>query len=192
MMIRYFKAKGFKLINIVRREELVAELKAEGADYVLNSKAPDFDKALKELAEKENATASFDAIGNEFTNRVLSAQPNGSTCFVYGVLEGLEVQSVNIMELFKGKKISGLLIFPYVAELKKKGLLTQYFNDVHKYLPTAFKSNILNVFPVDQLKEALEYFNAHISQGKVLLKPNSDSNAKVCKTQKSTKRCNIF
>ena len=172
MMIRYFKEKGVKLINIVRREELVEEVKKEGADYVLNSSAPDFDKTLKELAEKENATISFDAIGNEFTNRVLSAQPNGSICYVYGVLEGLELQKISIMELFKGKSVSALLIFPYVDELKKKGVLTQYFNDVHKHLPTAFKSNILKVFPVSELKEALEYFNAHPSQGKVLLKPN--------------------
>jgi len=172
MMIRYFKEKGIKLINIVRRDELVEELKAEGADYVLNSKSPTFDQDLKELAEKESATVAFDAIGNEFSNRVLSAQPNGSILYVYGVLEGIEVKNVNIMELFKGKQISGLLIFPYVEELKKKGVLPQFWNDVHKYLPTAFTSKILKVFKVSELKEALEYFNANSSKGKVLLTPN--------------------
>ncbi len=37
MLIRYFKHLGIKLINIVRKDQYVVELKAEGADYVLNS-----------------------------------------------------------------------------------------------------------------------------------------------------------
>ena len=46
MLIRYFKHKGIKLINIVRKDEYIEELKAEGADYVLNSTAPDFEAKL--------------------------------------------------------------------------------------------------------------------------------------------------
>ncbi len=46
MFIRFCKEKGIKTINIVRRDDYIQELKDEGADYVLNSTAPDFEVLL--------------------------------------------------------------------------------------------------------------------------------------------------
>ena len=50
MFIRYFKEIGVKTINIVRRDGVIEELKNEGADYVLNSKAADFEEKLRDCA----------------------------------------------------------------------------------------------------------------------------------------------
>jgi len=44
MLIRYFKLNDIKLINAVRREECVEELKKEGVDYELNSQSYCFEK----------------------------------------------------------------------------------------------------------------------------------------------------
>jgi len=82
MLIRYFKAKNITLINIVRKQEFVEELEKEGADYVLNSQAADFEERSKEIVQKENATLALDAIGGDFTNNILKAQPAGSETLV--------------------------------------------------------------------------------------------------------------
>ena len=172
MLIRYFKKKGVKLINIVRKEEQIEELKKEGADYVLNSQAADFDDKLKELAEKEKATISFDAICGEFTTRLIKIQPPSSTCYVYGGLSGAEVVGLSIFDLLQDKSVSGLIVFDYLEELKRKGELSKVYDEIHKDLPTVFKTNVTKVYSLDQIDEAVAFYQANANQGKVLIKPN--------------------
>ena len=170
MLIRYFKHKGIKLINIVRREEYIEELKKEGADYVLNSQAPDFEERLKEIAEKENATIAFDAIGGDFANKVLKAQPAGSKYLIYGLLGGETIKNVSIMELFKGKTIGALALRDLITELVQKGELQNVTDEIHSLLPNVFATHVQKVFELDHLKEALKFYEENSSKGKVLLK----------------------
>jgi len=171
MFIKYFKMKGIKTINVVRRDEYIEELKKEGADYVLNSKAPDFEKQFKEIAHKENATIAFDAISGEFTNVVLKCQPTNSICYISGVLEGAELNKISVLELLNKKKIGGLYLFRELEDLNEEET-QKVFKEVHKLIPTAFKSNIYEVFPMDKIKEAIDVALKNASKGKVLLKPN--------------------
>jgi len=172
MLIRYFKEKGIKTINIVRRDDYTQELKDEGADYVLNSTAPDFETQLKEIAEKEQATIAFDAIAGDFTNKVLTALQPGATCYIYGGLGGRAVNSISIMELFKGKKITAFSLTPYIEELAKTGKIGEFFNEIHTRLDTTFKSNVQKVFKLDEIVEAEAYYQGNSSKGKILLQPN--------------------
>ena len=172
MLIRYFKEKGIKLINIVRKDEFIEELKAEGADYVLNSTAPDFESQLKEIAEKEQATIAFDAIAGDFTNKVITAQPAGSICYIYGGLSGRDVKNLSIMELFKGKRITAFSLTMHIEELAKSGKILEFFNEIHTRLDTTFKSNVHKVFKLDEVVEALAYYEKNSSKGKILLQPN--------------------
>jgi len=172
MLIRYFKHKGIKLINVVRREEYIEELKKEGADYVLNSTSENFEAQLKEIAEKENATLAFDAIGGEFTNKVLKSQPAGSECLVYGALSGFEVKNIDIMELFKGKTVGVLFLPLYLKEFKEKTDIVKFYDDVHTYLPNLLGSKIQKVFKIEDFKDALAFYEENSSKGKVLFQPN--------------------
>ncbi len=172
MLIRYFKQKGIKLINIVRRDEYIEELKKEGADYVLNSQAPDFEERLKEIAEKENATLALEAVGGSFTNKIFKSQPAGSELLIYGILEGPEIFNIGIMELFKKKTIGSLFLPVYTEEVKRKGELDKFYDEVHQLLPTVFRSHVQKVFKIDDIKEAIAYYNDNSSKGKILIKPN--------------------
>ncbi len=173
MLIRYFKQKGIKLINIVRKEEYIEELKAEGADYVLNSEAPGFEERLKELAEKENATVAFDPINGDSPNKILKAQPPKSICYVYGALSGFTTNKIDIMELFKGKAVSGFLIYNHLAELaQKEGELAKFFEGVNGLLRTVFYSQVQKTFSVTEMDEAIAFYKENSSKGKILLKPN--------------------
>ncbi|MBK6284763.1 MAG: alcohol dehydrogenase catalytic domain-containing protein [Draconibacterium sp.] len=50
MVVKMGKTQGIPVISIVRREEQVEILKAEGAEYIINSSDIDFEEKLKELA----------------------------------------------------------------------------------------------------------------------------------------------
>lgn len=103
MMVRYFKKEGIKLINVVRKDQYIDELKAEGADYVLNSTSDKFEEELAEIAQKEEATLCFEAVAGSFSGTILKAMPYKSTLLVYGFLSSSKVE-VDISELVWKKK----------------------------------------------------------------------------------------
>jgi NADPH:quinone reductase len=49
MVIQLGKKNGIPVISVVRREEQVEMLKSAGAEHVLNSSDPDFEKEMKKL-----------------------------------------------------------------------------------------------------------------------------------------------
>jgi NADPH:quinone reductase-like Zn-dependent oxidoreductase len=63
MLVKICAADGVRLVNIVRRPEHVAQLRALGAEYVLDSSAPSFGDDLVAAIAATGATLAFDAIG---------------------------------------------------------------------------------------------------------------------------------
>jgi len=172
MLIRYLKLKGVKSISIVRNDDFIEELKQDGADYVLNSQSPDFEKNLKEIAEKEHATIAFDAIAGDYPNILLRNMPPGSIVYVYGGLSGKRAVTVELGELFFKKSVTGLYVTHHLMDIAKEGRTVEVFKELTSNLDSIFKSNIEKVFPLEHYKEALAYYKDNSSKGKILLKPN--------------------
>jgi len=172
-MIRYFKLKGLKLINIVRRDEVIEELKREGAEIVLNSKAEDFESKLKEVAEKEGATVCFESIVGDMTGKVLKNMPEGSTVHVYGALSDMKINNLGAAEfIFHGKTVTGFWLTPYSKEVEKRGELEDVRKEMLSLLPNVLASPILKVFDLENIDEALKFNEKNSSKGKTLLKLN--------------------
>jgi NADPH2:quinone reductase len=174
MLIRYFKEKGIKTINTVRHDKYFDELKKEGADYVLNSEAPDFEEKLKEIVEKEHATVAFDAINGDFPMKLLKNMPAGSIVHVYGTLSGDAKWTNPEPQTFEeDKKIDKIRYLTYIQEAKDKGELDKLYEEMHSHLKTTFKTNTQKVYPLEEIGEAIEFYQKNSSKGKVLVKLNS-------------------
>lgn len=172
MMIKYFKLKGLKLVNVVRRDDVIQELLDDGADYVLNSQSEGFEEKLKEICEKENVTLAYEAVCGSFTNTILKALPPKSEVIISGALTGMEIKDLSIMELFKGKTIGGLFLYTYIDELAKKGgqeEVNKFVQEVHSYLPGALKTQIQKIYKFDEIFEALEFYKKSSSKGKIVI-----------------------
>lgn len=63
MLNRICLEDGMGLVNIVRREEQATLLREQGAQYVVNSSAGDFEQQLASAIEATNAFMGFDPIG---------------------------------------------------------------------------------------------------------------------------------
>jgi len=74
MLNRICLADNIPLVNIVRSAKQASLLKAQGANYVLDSTAPDFTKQLEDAIAETGATLAFDAIGGgALASQILSA-----------------------------------------------------------------------------------------------------------------------
>ena len=176
-MIKYFKLKGIKLVNVVRREDVIQELLDEGADYVLNSQSEGFEAKLKDVLEKENVTLAYEAICGEYTNTILKLMPPKSEIIISGALTGMTIKTLDIMELFKGKTIGGLFLYNYIGELAEKGGQTEvnkFITEVHSHLPGALKTDIQKVFKFADILEALAFYKTNSSKGKIIVQLNEN------------------
>jgi NADPH2:quinone reductase len=104
MLVRHCRKDGVPLVNIVRSAEQVTLLRDLGAEYVVDSSAPDFVNALVVAIESTGATLAFDAIGGgTMASTLLSAMeavqirklatysrygsPVHKQIYIYGVLD---------------------------------------------------------------------------------------------------------
>lgn len=100
MLIRVCKHHGIKTINIVRRKELEAELKAIGADVVL-TEDEDIPARVKEITGGAGAWAAVDAVTGELTGKVMGGLRDHGSVYIYGLMSGLTFTGPATEALFR-------------------------------------------------------------------------------------------
>ena len=169
MIIKLGKSKGIPVISVVRREVQKEMLKAEGAEFVVNSSAENFEEELKELAHRVSATVIFDAVGGEMVQKLLDAAPAGSTLFTYGRLskDACEIKPGDL--IFSGNKIVGFWLTNW---LKTKSFIQTVNNTrkIQSLIGHELGTKIYKTFAPEQIEEALETYRNNMSKGKVLIR----------------------
>ncbi|MCO5562518.1 hypothetical protein L7F22_016145 [Adiantum nelumboides] len=166
-VIQIAKHYGIKTINIVRKDAWEEELKALGADEVINSETEDVVERVKDITAGKLAYAAVDAVGGSLTKTVAAAVRDRGRVLVYGVLSGWDV-TVSAKELMRGVQVSWWWLFPdYVLTRAKRA-------EVAKEVMKLLAQNIIT--PCTSEKFPLKDFIAAISKsekpsgfGKVLL-----------------------
>ena len=172
MLNRLFIQEEIPIINVVRREEQVEILKKEGAKHILNSEPPNFEEDLKKLAAELHADYCFEAIGGEFTGKILKNMPKNSIIEVYGVLsQQPTLEHIDAADmLFNHKCVKGFLLPNWLDDkslLGKLGVMRR----LQKLLTKELKSQVAQEYSLEQFKEAIEGYMAGMTKGKVLIKP---------------------
>ncbi|KAG0563987.1 hypothetical protein KC19_8G073800 [Ceratodon purpureus] len=123
-VISLAKHWGIKSINVVRRSEQKAELKALGADEVIVSSEEDIVARAKEITGGKGVYGALDPVCGTTTGTLASCVRNGGQIFVYGVLSGFSA-TVSVVDLFRDVSVTGW------------GLYTKATNDPKKCLALA-------------------------------------------------------
>lgn len=167
------KQKNLPLINIVRRNEQLEELKAAGEKWVLNSEDPDFYTKLKEISHQLKATVAFEAIGGEMTGKILAAMPVRSKVMVYGALAEKPCGGLSPLSLiFERKSVEGFWLTDWI---QKNGFWNtlKATRFIQKMIEAGtFETKIRRTVTFGDWNQALLDYKNEMSAGKVLLKPN--------------------
>ncbi len=175
ILIRLCKREGIKTINIVRKVEHIENLKSIGADHVISTSEPEWEKKVEELAKELDARVCFECVGGDTTGKVLSALPNKSTLYHYGNLELKRLGQINTNEfVFRQKRMEGWWLKKFLIELtteQKKAIAIDISNDI-KNGSVIFGTNISKTFKFEEYEKAFEHYMMNMSEGKVLIKPH--------------------
>ena len=172
MILRMGQSNHLPVIHIVRRDAQVELLRSLGAEYILNSTDADFDEKLHHLSHQLKATLILDPVGGEQTVRLLNAAPSGSTALVYGSLSGIKNDPAAQTLTDPTKHIDSFYMPDW---LRTKNILQVLWilRQVQRLAANELHTTIQGRYPLDQVQEALELYQANPTAGKVLLVPNA-------------------
>ncbi len=166
------REKGIGVINIVRKEQQVEDLKKEGEQWVLNSNSEDFELKLKEACSNLNPTLAFDAVAGEQSGQILNAMPEGSELVVYGGLSGEAPGGFDTIGfIFRNKIVSGFNLGDWITEIGKEEFqrLTGEVQD--RFISGKFLTDIQGSFRLEDAVKGIRTYIKSMSSGKILFTP---------------------
>jgi trans-2-enoyl-CoA reductase len=160
-VIQIARDLGYKTINVVRRQELIEELRAEGGDVVLVD-SENLREEVKSVTGGAPIRLGLNEVGGESALRLANTLAPGSTMVTFGAMSLQPLKIPNGLLIFKDLRFRGIWInkwydnatmpermeaFRSLFEMTKRGLL---------------KTKIEKSYPLSEMKIAV----AHAAQGK--------------------------
>jgi trans-2-enoyl-CoA reductase len=136
-VIQIARQLGYKTVNVVRRSELVDELRAEGGDVVLVD-SENLRREVEDVIGGPPIRLGLNAVGGESALRLANCLAPGSTLVTYGAMSLQPLKIPNGLLIFKDLRFRGIWInkwydnatpaqrmeaFQHLFEMAKRGLL---------------------------------------------------------------------
>ncbi|BFI05459.1 hypothetical protein MPTK1_1g23130 [Marchantia polymorpha subsp. ruderalis] len=167
LIIQLAKHWGIKTINIVRHDKYTEELKALGADFVINSSKEDVVAKVKEITNGKRAYGAVDAVAGELTKTITSAVRDEGEVWVYGVLSGYDIV-VGVFDLARLVKVGWWILHRHTStvELRKEvGTEVIRLFDEKVWAPLSFGKK----FKLEEFTTAFAEAETYNKRGKILL-----------------------
>jgi trans-2-enoyl-CoA reductase len=166
-VIQIARELGYKTVNVVRRSELIGELRAEGGDVVL----VDSENLRREVQDAPGGPPirlGLNAVGGESALRLANCLAPGSTLVTYGAMSLQPLKIPNGLLIFKDLRFRGIWInkwydnatpaqrmeaFQHLFEMAKRGLL---------------QTKVEKAYPLSEAKTAVAHAARGQRSGKII------------------------
>src|SRR5947207_9865795 len=106
-VIQIAHAFGYKTVNVVRREELIEELRSEGGDVVLLNDE-NLRNAVKDAIGGAAIRLGLNAVGGESALRLMNCLAPGGTLVSFGAMSLQPLKIPNGLLIFKDLRFRGI------------------------------------------------------------------------------------
>lgn len=167
-VIRLAREAGLKSVNVVRRPELEAPLRALGGDVVLLD-GPDLDVRVRKATGGGPLPLALDAVGGTATLRLAKCVHEGGVVVNYGALSG-EACCVDPREtVFRDVTLRGFWLRRWFAVTPPRAIGETYVALAMKMAQGKLAVEVEKVYPFRKLLPALNHASRSGRSGKVLL-----------------------
>ena len=158
---------GYKTVNVVRRSELIGELRAEGGDVVLVD-SENLRHEVEEAIGGPTIRLGLNAVGGESALRLANCLAPGSTLVTYGAMSLQPLKIPNGLLIFKDLRFRGIWInkwydnatpaqrmeaFQHLFEMATRGLL---------------QTKVEKAYPLSEAKTAVAHAARGQRSGKII------------------------
>lgn len=116
VVLQLARARGFRTINVVRREEQAEELRALGADEVIVSGRGDLEARVREITGGAGATKAIDAVGGQVGGMLARALAPRGVLLTYGRLSQEPLPLDTGAQIFRGSTVRGFWLTRWFTE----------------------------------------------------------------------------
>jgi mitochondrial enoyl-[acyl-carrier protein] reductase / trans-2-enoyl-CoA reductase len=166
-VIQIARELGYKTVNVVRRSELIAELRAEGGDVVLVD-SENLRHEVEDAIAGPPIRLGLNAVGGESALRLANCLAPRSTLVTYGAMSLQPLKIPNGLLIFKDLRFRGIWInkwydnatpaqrmeaFQHLFEMAKRGLL---------------QTKVEKAYPLSEAKAAVAHAARGQRSGKII------------------------
>jgi mitochondrial enoyl-[acyl-carrier protein] reductase / trans-2-enoyl-CoA reductase len=166
-VIQIARELGYKTVNVVRRSELIGELRAEGGDVVLVD-SENLRHEVEDAIGGPPIRLGLNAVGGESALRLANCLAPGSTLVTYGAMSLQPLKIPNGLLIFKDLRFRGIWInkwydnatpaqrmeaFQHLFEMAKCGLL---------------QTKVEKAYPLSEVKTAVAHAARGQRSGKII------------------------
>jgi NADPH:quinone reductase-like Zn-dependent oxidoreductase len=167
-LIAIAKSLGLKTVNVVRREEVVAEIKAIGGDVVLVD-GPDLNKRVPAETGKAPISLAIDGVGDTATANLLGCLAEGGAHIFYSSISGKPFSATGSQLIFRNLSIRGFWLPNWFKTATADQITAMYDHLTPLVASGAIAAPVAGTFRFDQYSEAVAV--ASRNRGKALLIP---------------------
>ena len=162
--------QGRTIINLARRADTAADLKARGCRHVIITSDQDWQGQVREAAGAEPVVAAFDPVAGAIGQALLAVLSKGGELILYGALSG-EAVPVNAMQL-AGNDLSvrGFWLAPWYAIASREEKQRVFHELEDGFRKGQLSIPVAGVHPLVDFKRGVEQALAPGRLGKVLLR----------------------
>ena len=161
--------RGIKTINLVRRAEQAAELKAAGADEVVCTETEDVAARVKEITGGKGAYAAMDAVGGPGVERITNSLRDFGTVLIYGAMSGLQFTGSIVDCLFRGVVVKGFWLNLYLNRISAEEKAVVFRQVIDLMADGSLQPHCGQRFPLQDAVAAVQASQQVARGGKVLL-----------------------
>ncbi len=169
-VIQIAKARGLRTVNVVRRSGLEVELRAVGADVVLEE-GSGLARRIAAAVEGAPVWLGLNAVGGDCALELAKALTTSATMVTYGAMAKQPVSLPNGLLIFKDLILRGF----WVSEWYRRASgpeVSELFSQLFGWASSGLlHTPVEAVYPLDQLRAALEHAQQGRRSGKILLRP---------------------
>jgi len=166
-VIQIARELGLKTVNIVRRAELVDELRTEGGDVVLE----DGENLRDEVAEQTQRAPirlALNAVGGESAVRMAKALAPDATIVTYGAMSLQPISIPNGMLIFKNLRFTGFWVnkwYDGATAQQRAETFAPLFDMAQRGL---LRSKVEKPYPLEEAHGAIAHASQNKRSGKIV------------------------
>ncbi|WP_435006225.1 zinc-dependent alcohol dehydrogenase family protein [Tundrisphaera lichenicola] len=170
MIIKLGQHDGFRTINVVRRHEAVAELKALGADAVIVSTDGPIDEQVRAIVGGEGVLHAIDPVGGETGTGLFDSLATDGRMLVYGTLSQSQL-SIDPRKMIAGRRVLEGFYLGHWAAARNKIAMVMLFREISDLIRKGILATEPGpVFSLDAIADAARASEVVSRRGKVLLR----------------------
>jgi NADPH:quinone reductase-like Zn-dependent oxidoreductase len=167
-VIQIARQKGWRTVNVVRRRELIEELKADGADAVVTDETP-LSKQIGELTSGAEPLLGLNAVGGESAREIAKSLGPHGTLVTYGAMGRQPLQIANSLLIFKDIRFRGFWVSEWYRQSTRKQI-EEMFTELFPLAQAGkLHTPVEKTYPLAQVREAIAHARRGGRSGKILL-----------------------